>query len=137
MSEKVEKPLPIPNEDTRVLFEGARRGELMIQRCAKCGEYRFVARQRCDVCGSPEFSWEAASGRGKLISFAYVHQKYHPGFADETPYPIAIVELEEGPRLTTNLVQLNGVTPHGGMAVQVVFERRTDEISIPVFKPAA
>jgi hypothetical protein len=134
-AEAYKKPLPIPNDDTQVLFDGLREGRLMIQRCKNCGEYRFVARQRCDLCGSAESEWKAAAGRGKVISYAYVHQKYHPGFADELPYNIATVELEEGPRLTTNLVQLGDRKPYGGMPVEVVFEKLTDEISLHKFKP--
>ncbi len=136
MSEKVEKPLPVPNSDTKELFAGAKRGELMIQRCGQCGESRFVARQRCDACGSSESAWVAASGRGTLVSFAAVHQKYHPGFFDEIPYLIATVELEEGPRITTNIVELDGAEPKGGMALEVIFDNRSDEITIPVFRPA-
>jgi uncharacterized OB-fold protein len=134
MSEKPEKPLPIPNEDTRVLFEGAARGALMIQHCLGCGAYRFVARRRCDVCASPEYEWKAAAGRGKVITFAFVHQRYHPGFYDEIPYNIAVVELDEGPRFITNVVGLEGRDLHGGMPVEVVFEKR-GEVSIPVFRP--
>lgn len=130
-----QKPLPVPNEDTREFFMGTKRGELMIQRCESCGEYRFVARQRCDLCGSPDFEWKAASGKGKVVSFAIVHQKYHPGFLDEIPYNITIVELEEGPRLTTNLVELGDAVPHGGMPVEVVFEDLSDEIRIHKFRP--
>ena len=135
MSEKVTKPVPVPNEDTRVLFEGAARGELMIQHCLGCGEYRFVARKRCDACASPEFEWVAAGGRGKVITFAWVHQRYHPGFYDELPYNIAVVELDEGPRFITNVVGMEGRELRGGMPVEVVFEARED-VHIPVFRPA-
>jgi uncharacterized OB-fold protein len=129
-----EKPVPTPSGDSLEFFEGAKQGRLMIQRCAACSKHRFVARQRCDACGSPKSAWVQASGRATLVSFARVHQKFHPAFAAETPYPIATVELEEGPRLVTGLVGLEGRTLKAGLPLTVVFEA-AGEWKIPKFKP--
>jgi len=107
----------------------------MIQRCEDCGKHRFVARRHCDGCGSPRSAWVQASGRASLVSFARVHQKYHPAFAAETPYPIATVELEEGPRLLTGLAGIAGKTLKAGMALEVVFEAAGPEWKIPKFRP--
>ncbi len=131
-----EKPVPAPSSDSLEFFEGAKQGRLMIQRCEACGKHRFVARRRCDGCGSPRSAWVRASGRARLVSYARVHQKFHPAFAAETPYPIATVELEEGPRLLTGLVGLSGKTLQAGMALEVVFEPAGPEWKIPKFKPA-
>ena len=135
MAETVQKPIPTPSPDSMPFYEGAKQGRLMIQRCGKCGVSRFVARSYCAECGSPQFSWVQASGRAKLLTWAHVHQKYHPAFLAETPYPIATVELDEGPRLVSDLVQLGGATLRAGMALQVVFDD-AGEWKIPKFKPA-
>jgi len=130
------KPVPAPSPDSMEFFAGAKEGRLMIQRCMECGKHRFVARRRCDGCGSPRSKWVQASGRASLVSFARVHQKFHPAFAAETPYSIATVELEEGPRLLTALVGVSGKSLKAGMPLQVVFEPAGPEWKIPKFKPA-
>jgi uncharacterized OB-fold protein len=132
----IAKPVPTPSADSLEFFEGAKQGRLLVQRCADCGRCRFVARRRCDACGSPRSAWVEASGKATLISFARVHQKFHPAFAAETPYPIATVELEEGPRLLTGLVGIEGKTLKAGMALRVVFEPAGPEWKIPKFTPA-
>jgi hypothetical protein len=131
----MQKPVPTPSPDSLEFFEGAKQGRLMIQRCSDCGKHRFVARRRCDGCGSPRSAWVQAGGRATLVSFARVHQKFHPAFAAETPYPIATVELEEGPRLLTGLVDTEGKTLKAGMALLVVFAPAGPQWKIPKFKP--
>jgi uncharacterized protein len=129
------KPVPTPSGDSLTFFEGARDGRLMVQRCVACGRHRFVARRRCGECGSDRSEWVQASGRATLVSFARVHQKFHPAFAAETPYPIATVELEEGPRLLTGLVGFEGKPLSVGMKLEVVFEAAGPEWKIPKFRP--
>jgi hypothetical protein len=135
MSESVQKPVPTPTPESLPFYEGAKLGRLMIQRCGACGVHRFVARARCAECGSDRAEWVQASGRARLVSWAYVHQKYHPAFLAETPYPIATVELEEGPRLVSALVQLGSVTLQAGLPLRVVFDS-AGEWKIPKFRPA-
>ena len=135
-ADRVEKPLPVPTVESREFFRGAKDGRLMVQRCSDCGKHRIIARRRCDGCGSARSAWVQASGRATLISYARVHQKYHPAFAAETPYPIATVELEEGPRLLTGLVGVEGKTLKAGMPLRVVFEPAGPEWKIPKFRPA-
>jgi uncharacterized protein len=136
VSAPVQKPVPVPSSDSLEFFEGAKQGRLMLQRCGGCSKLRFVAKRRCDTCGSPESAWIQASGRATLVSFARVHQKFHPAFAAETPYPIATVELEEGPRLLTGLVGVQSILLKAGMPLVVVFEAAGPEWKIPKFKPA-
>ncbi|MFI5400195.1 MAG: Zn-ribbon domain-containing OB-fold protein [SAR324 cluster bacterium] len=132
----IDKPVPTPSADSLEFFEGAKHGRLMVQRCADCGKHRFIARRRCDACGSARSAWVQASGRATLISYARVHQKFHPAFAAETPYPIATVELEEGPRLFTGLVGTEGKALRAGMPLHVVFEPAGPDWKIPKFRPA-
>ncbi len=132
----IEKPIPTPSPDSLAFFEGAKQGRLMVQRCADCGRHRFVARRRCDGCGSPRSEWVQASGRATLVSYARVHQKFHPAFAAETPYLIATVELAEGPRFLAGLVGTEGKTLKAGLALSVEFAPAGPEWKIPKFRPA-
>src|SRR5436190_21819113 len=107
MAEQVQapsKPIPQPDDASRPFFEGAQRGELIIQRCTTCGAYLAPASRVCTECLSESLEWSPVSGRATLFTFAIMYQRYHPGFFDEIPYNIAVVELEEGPRLNTNVV---------------------------------
>jgi uncharacterized OB-fold protein len=95
---------------------------------------RFPARDICSRCLARESDWVPVSGRGAVFSFAIMHQVYHPGFADEVPYAVVVIELEEGARLVSNLV---GCPPHEitvGMPVEVVFEDVTPEVTLPKFR---
>lgn len=136
MAADYSKPLPQPDEASQPFFDGARQGKLMIMRCESCGAYRYPARDRCDVCWSTATAWVQASGRGTVYTFGVMHQLYHPGFKDELPYNVAVVELEEGPRLTTNLVGVANDAIRAGMPVAVTFDRLTEEVTLPKFRPA-
>ena len=136
MAETYAKPLPQADEASQPFFDGARQGKLMIMRCENCGTFRAPARDRCDVCWSTATEWVQASGRGTVYTFGIMHQIYHPGFKDEAPYNVAVVELEEGPRLTTNLVGVANDAIRVGMPVVATFDRLTDEITLPKFRPA-
>jgi hypothetical protein len=132
-----EKPLPQVTPAMAPFWEAARRHELVVQRCRGCGARRFPARELCSQCLSREAEWERVSGRGTVFSVAVVHQALHPGFAAEVPYAVVVVELEEGPRMISNLL---GVAPHEiriGLPVEVVFEDVTPEITLPKFRPRA
>ncbi|MFN0096192.1 MAG: Zn-ribbon domain-containing OB-fold protein [Dehalococcoidia bacterium] len=135
MPDTVTKPIPEPDEDSQPFFDGARAGKLMIMRCADCGAYRMPSRKHCDVCLSGNTEWVAASGRGSVRTFGVMHQKYHPGFFDELPYNLAVVELEEGPRLVTNLVDVENAAIRVDMPVVVTFTDYGD-VSLPKFRPA-
>ncbi|MEO6397190.1 MAG: OB-fold domain-containing protein [Tepidiformaceae bacterium] len=128
----IPKPLPEADESSRPFFEGAMEGKLMLMKCTDCGAFRLPSRHHCDDCLSPEFQWVESSGRGTVRTFGVMHQKYHPGF--ELPYNVTVVELEEGPRLPTNLVGLKNGEITVGMAVQVDWERHED-VSLPKFRP--
>ncbi len=133
----VEKPIPEADELWRPFFDGARNGALMVQRCQACESYLAPGTTRCTECWSESLEWVQASGQGTLFTYSIVHHIGHPGFRDEVPYVIAVVELEEGPRLNTNILRSDDTELKVGMAVEVVFEALSDEISIPKFRPAA
>lgn len=132
----IQKPVPAPDELSAPFFEGARKGLLMIQRCTECGAYLAPGSRACTGCLGEALAWVPASGRGTVFTFGVMHQRYHPAFASEIPYNVAVVELEEGPRLNTNLVGVPNEEIRVGMAVEVTFDRLTDEVSIPKFRRA-
>jgi hypothetical protein len=131
----VSRPIPEPDEDSRPFFDGAMAGKLMIMRCTGCGAFRMPARKHCDVCLSDAFDWVQASGKGTVRTFGVMHQKYHPGFFADLPYNLAIVELEEGPRMVTNLVGIANADIRVDMPVRVEFEKH-DDVALPKFRPA-
>jgi hypothetical protein len=131
----IEKPLPRPSEDSAPYWEAALRGELRMQQCRGCGHVRFPPSLLCPRCLSESAEWVRLSGRGIVFSWIVVHQSQHPAFNADTPYNVAIVELAEGPRLHTNLVQCRDDEIHIGMLVEVVFDRINDEVMLPKFRP--
>jgi len=127
------KPIPTITDELRPFFAAAKRHELVVQRCRGCGAYRFPPRELCSSCLSREADWVPVSGRGEIFSYNVMHQVYHPGFADAVPYAVVVVRLDEGAKMTSNLV---GVKPEDiriGMRVHVVFEDITDEVTLPKF----
>ncbi len=133
---KYAKPVPMPDEASMPFFEGAKAHKLMIQKCADCGVPIWPVKPRCDNCFSANVNWSEASGRGTLYTFTLMHQLYHPGFEAELPYNVSVIDLEEGLRITSNIVGCANSDLKIGMAVEVVFEDITDEISLPKFRPA-
>lgn len=134
-SPAVSKPIPEPDEASAPFWKGSLSGELRLMKCSQCGVTRLPSRRHCDECLSDELEWITASGKGILRTFGVMHQRYHPGFAEELPYVVAIVELEEGPRLPTNVVELGDAVPYVDMPVEVVWERH-DDVALPKFRPA-
>ena len=128
------KPIPEPDEASQPFFDGAREGRLMLMRCERCGTLRFPSRMHCDSCLSTEVAWVAASGDGTVRTFGIMHQCYHPAWAAELPYNLAVVELAEGPRLVTNLVGVANEEIAVGMAVRVDWEAHED-VTLPKFRP--
>ena len=131
----IERPLPRPTEDTEPYWEAAHRGELRMQRCGDCGHVRFPPAILCPRCLSEAAEWVRLSGRGTVFSWIVIHRPQHPAFNSDTPYNVAIVELEEGPRLHTNLVQCRNEDIYIGMPVEVVFDKVDDDLSLPKFRP--
>jgi len=135
MPEEIAKPLPEADDASQPFWDGAMHGRLTLMKCSDCGQVRLPSRQHCDNCLSDRFTWETASGRGVVRSFGVMHQKYHPGWAAVSPYNITIVELEEGPRMPTNIVGIPNDQIRVGLPVIVEFEQHED-VALPKFRPA-
>ena len=135
MSAAVQRPLPPLTPEMAPFWEAARRHELVAQRCRGCGTHRFPARDICSRCLSRDAEWARVTGRGTLFSYAVMHQVYHPAFADQVPYAVVVVELAEGARLISNVVDCPLAALRIGMPVEVVFDDVTPEITLPKFRP--
>jgi uncharacterized OB-fold protein len=131
-------PVPKPTPETRPFWDAAKQGKLLIQHCGDCNQHYFYPRPLCPQCLSRKVTWTESSGRGRLHTFVINHRPPR-GFPPDTPIVIAIVELEEGPRLMTNLVAVepDPTQLHCDMPVEVVFEALTDAITLPKFRPAS
>ena len=126
---------PTPTPETMHFWEGTRASELRLQRCDSCQKAYFPPRPFCPHCAARGVSIFRATGNGRLYSYV-IHHRPVPGFTP--PYAIAIVELDEGPRLMTNIVECPQ-TPealHLDMPLEVAFEKIDDEITLPLFRPA-
>ena len=136
------KPIPVPDEPSVPFFSGALRGELMLLRCGTCGTFQSPTaylgvplRPRCVTCFSGDLGWALSSGRATLYSFAVMHQVYDEAFAADIPYNIAVVETDEGVRLTSQVVDCAGDELEIGMPLEATFERLSDDVAIPKFRP--
>lgn len=138
MSEKTsqyDKPLPAIDDNNREFWSAARSGALKLQCCTVCGHIRYPISHLCPECLDEQFTWKTLSGKGVVFSSIVFHQIYNQAFADKVPYNVSIIQLDEGPRMLSNVV---GVAPNAvkvGDKVQVVFDAMTDTVSIPQFKP--
>ena len=131
-------PLPEPTPISQPYWDALKQGRLTFQRCRKCSHAWLPARAECPNCLAADWDWTEASGKGRVISWVVYHHAYHEAFKAKLPYNVALVELDEGPRLMTNIVECPQ-TPEAlvlDMPVEVAFEKMDDEITLPLFRPA-
>jgi uncharacterized protein len=129
------KPLPHPAPESEPYWQAAREHRLALQRCKACGKFWFPPSRSCPHCLAADFAWTEVSGTGKVFSFVTYHRVYHPGFAKEVPYVVALVELAEGPRLLSNIVGIKPEAVRCDMPVKVVFDDVGPQMSVPKFTP--
>lgn len=127
------KPLPVVTEESRPFWEGCRQGILRLQYCEQCHQHQFYPRLYCMHCGAEQISWVTASGRGVIYSYTIIHQNKSPEFVQETPYNVAVVQLEEGPRMMSNIVGISSEELRVDLPVKIVFDPVSDTISLPRF----
>lgn len=128
------KPLPIPSVESKPFWDGCKEHRLLVPHCLRCASYWFPPSATCPKCWSTQWQWMRSNGRGKIYSFGVYHRLYHKGFEAEIPYVLAVVELDEGPRLVSNIM---GCTPEElrcDMPVEVVFEDVTDDTTLYKFR---
>lgn len=131
------RPRPQIDNWNRPFWDACNEQRLMLQRCTTTGRCFFPPAPVSPFTGRPEWEWITASGRGELWSFVVFHQSYFPGMKDELPYPVAMVKLEEGPFLLTNLDGLEASQAEIGMRLAVRFPGGPEGITLPQFGPEA
>jgi uncharacterized OB-fold protein len=134
MSDRPQKMFMDPPEESQPFFDAARENKLLIQKCSDCGKHQFYPRKVCVHCGSLGVEWAQATGRGIVHTFTVIHRGM-PGWREEGPYVAAIVELEEGARMTTNVVECSPADVKIDMPVEVVFVDEGQYV-LPRFRPA-
>ena len=127
-------PLPRSTPLSQPYWDGCREGELRVQRCNDCQTHVFIPQPACTSCFSEALEWVATSGRGSVYSYTVVHRPQRPQF--KVPYVVAIVELEEGFHMLTNLIGVDPESVQIGMAVEAEFVERSEAITLPYFRPA-
>jgi uncharacterized protein len=131
------KPLPIVTEENRPFWEGGASGELRVQRCTACGHLRHPVQPLCPRCLSPDLEWVALSGRGEVFAQAIYHRAFHPAFAADVPYNLVLVQLDEGPRMYSNVVDCPLDQVRVGARVEACFDEVADGVWVPRFRLAA
>ncbi len=138
--DKIDKPLPEITADKIPYWEAARRHELLLMKCANCGQFRHPLHAgdsfmcpRCNTTKPPE--WAKATGRGKILTWTVVQKAFHPAFAEEVPYIVAIATLDEGVRITANLRGINPEDVRENMEVEVIYEKLTEDMELPQLRP--
>jgi len=129
------RPAPVPEPEAAEYWAAARQGKLLLQRCSGCGRYQLYPRSMCLACHGP-VSWVEASGRGTVYSFTVIRQNHSRPFRDWIPYVVALVDLDEGPRLMTNVVGCEPDEVQVGMAVKAGrFDVVSDDAGLVLFEP--
>jgi hypothetical protein len=136
--EAASAPLPEISERMKPFWAAAAERRLVLPRCPRCGTLHFPAVDICSRClTDAPAEWIEASGRGVVFSFVVMHQVYHPAFTDQVPYAVVDIQLEEGPRMISRLVDVKLTDIHVGMPVQVTFVFMSDAIHVPMFRRIA
>ena len=132
------KALPVADPETQEFWDGCKRHKLLIQRCKGCSGFYFWPRNICPHCHSHDVESVETSGKGKVHTFSVVRQNTMPGWRDELPYIVAIVEIDDagGTQMMTNLVDCDPDQVKIGMPVEAAFDDVTPEVTLPKFKPA-
>jgi len=134
-----DKPLPQATPETQEFWDGLKRHELRIQRCNDCDQFYFYPRPFCPQpgCRSQNVEWQTVSGKAKLHTYVISHRGFGP-WADDVPYVIAVVELDEGPRMMSNIINVEP-TPENlpaDLLLEIVYDDVTDEVTLAKFQPA-
>lgn len=127
-------PAPSVNADSQLYWEAAKRGELLLKRCTACGKPHFPPRYLCPACWSDELEWIASAGQGTVYTFTVMHRAPTPAFAKRVPYVVALIDLDEGPRLMANIVGDDALDVRIGDRVAACFEERPGSARVPQFR---
>ena len=137
--QKYAKPLPQPSPEAARFWAGCKAHELWLPYCRVCEASYWFPRDFCPTCGSRDVEWRRSQGKGRVYTYAIHYRAWHPGWAEDIPYVTALIDLDDGVRIFTNLI---GIEPDPkvircDMPVEVVFDDVTDEITLPKWRPLA
>lgn len=131
------KPLPMPDADSAPLWKGLKEGKLLLQHCQDCQHIQYYHQAICRECLGENLLEKEASGKGSVYSYSVVYRAPGPAFKDDTPYAVVLIELEEGPRMISSMVDVAVEDVGFDMKVEMVVEPINDEISLPRFRPVS
>ncbi len=137
MNGHMDKFLPRPTPESAPFWQGCQDHKLLLQYCTACDTHQFYPRTICATCMSDQLEWREASGRGTVESYTIVTRAVSDAYAADVPYVIALITLAEGPRMMSNVIGCDVESVKCGLAVEVVFERWSAEITMPKFRPFA
>lgn len=130
---ELKKPVPVPDGDSRTFWEGCNEGKLLIQKCLDCKTHIFYPRAVCPHCMSDDIKWVESSGKGKVYSYTIARRAAHPSFKEDVPYVVALIELDEGVRILSNIINCNVEDVKCEMPVKVVFQNQ-EGMNLPKFQ---
>lgn len=130
------KPLPDTTDGSQPFWDACRRHELVMQECAACGHRRWPIGPACTQCLSPNFTWVKVKGTGEVWSWIVYHQAFNQAFADDVPYNVALIRMDEGHTMISNIVGRDSSDIRIGQRVEVIFDDIDDNVSIPRFRLA-
>ncbi|MFP6581642.1 MAG: OB-fold domain-containing protein [Candidatus Hydrogenedentota bacterium] len=128
------KPLPRRENLHREFYEFCDDHELRFQRCASCDAWRHMPRESCETCGSFEWDWHPSSGKATLFTWTTIYRALHPAFAKDVPYTSVVVEMEEGVRLVTRLIDIPDDQLKIGIPLEVVFNKVAPDVTLHAFR---
>jgi uncharacterized OB-fold protein len=137
MAESTQKFLPLPTPLSQPYWDACRAGQLLVQHCSHCGHYQFYPRTVCTACMRPDPQWVQASGRGTVASWTVVRRPVSEAYAGDCPYVIALIRLDEGPVMMSQLISCDPQQVSSGMCVEAVFQSWSEQVTMPVFAPLA
>ena len=129
------KPLPRGADVHGEFYQFCTQHELGFQRCQGCGAWRHMPPESCAACGSFHWRWERSSGTGQVLSWTVMHRAMHPGFAPDVPSATVVIELAEGVRMVSQVLDLAPEQRRVGLPVEVVCDDVTPEVTLPKFRP--
>jgi uncharacterized OB-fold protein len=137
---EVRKPIPAITTEAKPFWDAAAQQKLVMQRCKDCKAWVWTPRPACNECGSEKVEWTPMSGKGEVYSFTVIRQiagrAASAAFQNDIPYVVAWVDLDEGPRMITNIIGCSVEDVRLGMKVAVAFEQASKDVWLPKFKPA-
>jgi uncharacterized OB-fold protein len=134
MSDTTPRPLPALQGLTQQFYDWCRQRELRFQRCGDCGTWRHVPRETCARCGSFRWDWQRSSGKGRIFTWTVAARAMHPAFTADVPYAPVVVEMDEGVRVVSLMIDCPPDELEIDMPVEVTFDAVTPEVTLPRFR---